>query len=110
MFKRIILGVCLMCICTTLADNTIPNKPACLSLKIKALTLSLYTHITTAKNFIWDTAKKHPFLTVGMVMFLLSKKARKVLWKLPKNIWADIQEYPLAMALLGGFLVNYIVA
>jgi hypothetical protein len=77
---------------------------------IKRIAQTTYSGLITGKDYVVTAVKKHPFIALTLVIMLLSKKTRKGLWNLPQGLWQDIQEYPIAMALLGGFLLNYIIA
>lgn len=108
MLKRLLLalGFILASISTmSYASTATEHKPT-----IKSFTQALYTKLVAGKDYVVSTAHKHPFIVVTIAVVLMSKKTRKALCKFPKNLWNDIQEYPIAMALLGGFLLSYILA
>ncbi len=108
MCKRVLLGIGFTIACLSTMSHASSVEPQ-KKFTIKSFAKALYTHLMAGKNCIVLATKKHPFLTVTMVIVLLSKKTRKTLWTLPKDLWQDIQEYPIAMALLGLFLLNYII-
>ncbi|MFC1845716.1 hypothetical protein ACFLX2_01160 [Candidatus Dependentiae bacterium] len=70
-----------------------------------AVSLKLKKCRDTAVRFI----KNHPFIAMTVLITIISEKMRSALWHLPENLWDDAQEYPIAMAVLGGFLLSYLL-
>lgn len=106
MLKRLFYTIGIMALVTntfSVASEQAPKQT------FNSVALQAYTKIKTGATYVLTAAKKHPFITVGIAIVLLSKQTQKAIKQLPKNIWVDIQDHPVAMALLGGFLISYIL-
>lgn len=67
------------------------------------------SQFVTYKNGPVSFVKSHPFITALIIVTILSSKMRSILIHLPQKLWHDIQRYPVAMALLGGFILSYVL-
>ena len=66
---------------------------------------TMCTILNTCKKRTINFIKKHPYITTLIIVTIVSKKMRS----LPKNIWKDTQEQPLAIAFLGAIILNYLL-
>jgi hypothetical protein len=95
-----------------IAGASIPSRASVepTPITIKTVAIAVYEKIKAGTISVLSAAKRHPFLTVGLVIVLLSKKTQLTLKKLPNNVWDTIQTHPIIMGLLGGLLINYILS
>ena len=72
-------------------------------------TKEMYAQLVKYKKSAVQFVKNHPFITMTILMTIVSKKMQNTLISLPEKIWKVSQEHPIIMALNGGFLLSYVL-